>query len=119
MNEKKLFGFGCLAICVLFLLAGGCSAVFTYNTQDTLTATVTDKERIVTGAGDSTDSKYLVFTEHETLENTDTLWFFKFNSGDVQGSIHVGETYTFRVYGWRIPFLSSYRNIISAEREDI
>lgn len=59
-------------------------------------------------------SKYLVFTESEVFENTDAFWALKFNSSDIQGQIGVGETCTLRVYGWRIPFLSMYRNILEA-----
>lgn len=86
-----------------------------YNTSETVTFTVTGKERIVetSGSGEtlSVDSKYLVFTDVETFENTDMLFAGKFNSSDVQGKLFVDSTYTATVYGWRIPFLSMYRNL--------
>lgn len=82
---------------------------FPYLTSDMATITVTDKERIVTGSG----SKYLVFTENEVFENIDSIIYAKFNSSDLQGKLKRGQTYTVKVYGWRIPFLSSYRNIVS------
>lgn len=85
-----------------------------HGTIEVVTATVTDKERITTGSGENMESKYLVFTNRETFENTDSLWHGKFNSSDLQGRLKVGETYRFKVYGWRIGFMSSYRNIIEA-----
>ncbi|MBB76556.1 MAG: hypothetical protein CMJ75_18785 [Planctomycetaceae bacterium] len=102
------------AILFLCLIVGSCSIPLW--TQDTVTVKVTEKERITTGSGESITSKYLVFTETETFENTDVLILGKFDSSDVQGSIQPGETYRLRVYGWRVPFLSWYRNIIEGNR---
>ena len=104
-------------ITVLFALCAVVAVAFNvfyaYGTTDTFTITVTEKERIVTG-GEQTSSKWLVFTaEHDVLENTDSLLWFKFNSSSVQGQLMVGETYTVNVYGWRSGFLSWYPNIIS------
>lgn len=84
-------------------------------TAKTVTFTVTDKERIVIRNGDDIDSKYLVFTDVETFENTDCLLRGKFNSSDVQGRFKAGQTYTAVVYGYRIPFMSMYRNILRVQ----
>ncbi|HHX70455.1 MAG TPA: DUF1523 family protein [Gallicola sp.] len=51
-------------------------------------------------------------TEDEVFENEDEFIRLKFNSSDVQNKLKVDSTYTVRVIGWRIPFLSTYRNII-------
>ena len=88
---------------------------FPYWTSDTVTFTVADKERIVTKSGDSVSSKYLIFTELETFENSDCLVMFKFSSSDLQGKLKKGNIYTAKVYGWRVPFLSMYRNIVSVK----
>ncbi|MFA5376067.1 MAG: hypothetical protein WC455_10010 [Dehalococcoidia bacterium] len=93
-----------LAVVAILAIAIG----FPLMTSETVTITVTDKERVV----DSGDSKYLVFTETEVFENTDCLALGKFNSSDVYGQLEIGETYQVQVYGWRIPFLSMYRNIV-------
>ena len=76
-------------------------------------ATVTDKERVVTG----NESYYLVFTELENgdvrvFRNVDTWMRGKINSSDVQGKLNVGVRYQFGVAGWRIPMFSKYENII-------
>ena len=88
------------------------NAVWVYGTTDYVTITVTDKERIQDGE----ESKYLIFTENEVFENTDSLMKFKFNSSDVYGLLKVGETYSAEVFGWRVPFFSMYRNIVSIEK---
>ena len=80
------------------------------------TVTVTGKERI----SDYNNSKYLIFTEDENnnirvFQNTDVWYAGKFNSSDLYAKIKVGETYTFGVIGYRIPWLSMYENIVSVE----
>jgi hypothetical protein len=81
-----------------------------YNSVDEMKITVTDKERITESNG--VTSKYLVFTDKETFENTDALIFGKFNSSDIQGKLKVDSTYNIKVVGWRVPFMNTYRNII-------
>ena len=47
-------------------------------------------------------------------ENTDNLFFGKFNSGDFLVKMEVGQTYVFKTVGYRVPWLSCFPNIISA-----
>ena len=114
---KKINGthVGFIVIALMIVTIPSCSAMFAYNTEDFIVATITDKERVVTGSGENTSSKYLIFTDVETFENSDSLWYLKFNSSDLYGKVQVGYTYKFKVYGWRIPFMSSYRNIVDYE----
>lgn len=58
------------------------------------------------------NSKYLVFTSQGVFQDTDSLFNGKFNSSDVYGNLKIGRDYTCRVYGFRIPFLSTYPNIL-------
>lgn len=86
-----------------------------YLTARTVEFTATGRERVVSGSREHVSSKYLVFTEIETFENVDCWRWLKFNSSDVQGRIVAGRKYRARVYGWRIPLVSQYRNIVTAE----
>jgi len=64
-------------------------------------------------------SKYLISTEnHGILENTDELLTMKFDSSDFYARIKVNQTYCFRTVGWRVPFLSWYKNIVEVEEYD-
>lgn len=81
-----------------------------YNSQETVTIEVVDKERI--GLNDN-EYKYLVYSENEVFENTDTIFYLKYRSSDLQRDLEEGQTFTVKVVGWRVPFLSWHRNIIS------
>lgn len=103
---------------VIFVLImfGGIFGFYYYQTAETVTITVTGKERIVESNGESTTSKYIVQTETESFENTDDIIYLKFNSTDFDRWLVEDSTYTVTVVGWRLPYLSMYRNIVEIER---
>lgn len=78
--------------------------------------TVIEKESTISGYGKNTSNRYLIFTKTETFENTDEWITGKFNSSDLYSKLKPGKTYYLRVIGWRIPFLSMYRNIIEIKK---
>ena len=83
--------------------------------QEDVTITIVKTERITKGD----DSYYLIYTKDETFKEEDDLLFLKFNSSDIYGKLLVGETYNVSVAGFRIPFLSSYRNIVGINKVEI
>lgn len=113
-HSKEVKAGGCLIAAVLILLCG-CPAIYQNATQDQVTFSVNEKERVNT----ANSGKYLVFTDGETFECTDAWFVGKFDSSDMYGRIESGKTYNATVYGWRIPLFSMYRNIISlTEHQD-
>ncbi|MEI2420654.1 hypothetical protein V6O07_10305, partial [Arthrospira platensis SPKY2] len=93
----------------------GINGVIHHTTKDEVRQVlIQDKERVISKSGDQTTSKYLIFTDREVFENTDTVWGLKWNSSDVYGKIQRGQICDFEVTGFRIPFMSVYRNILSA-----
>ncbi len=104
-----LWGCGCLALFLIVILVIGSIFSFTkFNNKATITDTVVKTERIQ----DGDDSYYLVYGKNEVYEDVDSLFAGKFNSSDFYRDIQAGHTYTFQVTGWRVPFMSWYRNII-------
>lgn len=101
---------GIIAIGLFALLA-----FLPHTDRATLDVKVDKSERVTTGSGDSTSSKYLVFTDKGVYQNTDSLIEGKWNSSDVYGKIREGECYRLETYGWRVQFLSWYPNIVSAQ----
>lgn len=62
------------------------------------------------------DSKYLVFTDQGVFQNTDTWYYFKFDSSDIQGKVMQGGKFKLSYYGFRVPFFSMYPNITNVQR---
>jgi len=109
MKDLKLkIIFIILAIGLIGLLGGYPTAYYLSATETTIT--VSRLERIV--ESQSMTSKYLVFTDNEVFENTDSWLYLKFSSSDLYAKLKEGKTYRVKVAGWRIPFLSWYKNII-------
>ena len=121
MIRKKNTRIFCVIVMIAIMLISliGQEAIFNFNDTE-YTITVTDKERIYTGSGNSSSSKYLVFGDDQNgnslvFENTDCFIRGKWNSSNIQGQLKVGNTYKITVIGYRVPFLSWYQNIIKIE----
>lgn len=108
---KKVIVFAIIMILIMIVYN-----VIRLNTSEIITIRVTGTERITETSGQGKDlnvtSKYLVFTENETFENTDETFLGKWNSSDFQGKFAKDSTYKVKVIGWRIPITSTYRNIV-------
>ena len=116
-NTKTFFVV--IIIAVILVLSIGYEAIFSFNDTE-YTITVTDKERIYEGSGNTSSSKYLVFGDDENgnsfvFENTDCFIRGKWNSSNIQGQLKEGNTYKVTVVGYRVSFFSMYQNIIKIE----
>ena len=110
-NFDQRLSISCIGVLLLAAVVGLVSYNVAYRmSQNETVATVTRLEAVP-----GKNSKYLVFTETEVFECTDSFVFWKFDSSDVYGKIHVGKTYQFQTAGWRVPFLSMYRNVLDAK----
>ena len=105
-----------MLITIAILLVFGYPIAYYFSTKQ-VEFTITKMDRITTSTGsgkmEGTSSKYLIFTNNEVFEDTDSWLFVKFNSSDIYSKLQIGSTYKVKVTGWRVPFLSWYRNIIS------
>ena len=110
--KNIILGLSFIGVAVLVIGLLLISPIIAYSTDELVVFNVKDKERVVTGSGDSMTSKYLVYTDKGVYENTDTIWYWKWNSSDVYNDLEVGKTYQVKVYGFRIPFLSWYKNVV-------
>ncbi|WP_375180701.1 hypothetical protein, partial [Enterococcus rotai] len=99
----------------VFVVAAPAYTIASYHNENTYVIKVTDKE---TKTSDDS-SKYLIFGDDEkgnakVFENTDAIFARKFNSSDLYAEIEIGKTYEFKTVGFRIPFMSSYENIMNS-----
>ena len=118
-NRNTKTFFVVIMIAVILVLSIGYEAIFSFNDTE-YTITVTDKERIYEGSGDTSSSKYLVFGDDKNgnslvFENTDCFIRGKWNSSNIQGQLKEGNTYKITVVGYRASFFSMYQNIIKVE----
>ena len=116
-NTKTFFVV--IIIAVILVLSIGYEAIFSFNDTE-YTITVTDKERVYEGSGDTSSSKYLVFGDDNNgnslvFENTDCFIRGKWNSSNIQGQLKEDNTYKVTVVGDRVSFFSMYQNIIKIE----
>ena len=98
-------------IILLIVLSIGFNFFYSIGTRATATFTATKTERVL----HNDSSKYMVFTDTEVYENTDSLLNWKWNSSDIYATLLPHHTYQAEVYGFRIPFFSTYRNILSVK----
>jgi len=93
-----------LAICILTVL-------YSYFISDTVLTRITDAQMT------KVDGRFMIATEYRPLVNEDAKYRFKFDSGSLQNeAIRLkGKAVMIKKYGWRIPILSYYENVVSIE----
>jgi len=100
-----------IVVGVVIFLIGFCTYKQSFNDQ-VVEFTVISKERV----NSKESSSYLIFTTKGTYTCEDTWMRGKFSSSDMYGGIIPKTKYRATVVGWRIPFFSSYKNIIEIEK---
>ncbi len=99
---------------ILVLLLGVVTSP--YWTHGTSEVTVTDVQSKLMDRHGQREDVYLVFTTDGTYRNTDSLYYFKYNSSDIQGKLAQKGRFRISYYGFRVPVLSLYKNITKAEK---
>ena len=85
--------------------------LYSYFIADTVQTKITDAQMT------KVDGRFMIATEYRPLVNEDARYRFKFDSGTVQNeAIRLkGKTVRIKKYGWRIPILSMYENVVKIE----
>ncbi len=93
-----------VVVCILTVL-------YSYFIPDTVMTRITDAQMT------KVDGKFMIATEYRPFVNEDAKYRFKFNSGTVQNeAIRLrGKVVRIKKYGWRVPFLSRYENVVKIE----
>jgi hypothetical protein len=116
-TTPRIGGGGCIVILVLLLIVGAIAfEIFAVTHKTNVTFTVSDKTVKMDCSGKhGCSSKYLIFTDHGVYQDTDSLFYLKFNSSDVYGMLKRNHTYNCKTYGFRIPLISHYKNLVSCK----
>lgn len=99
----------------LVLLIAVVALTVSYAQTSDETLRITGKESVSTGHDGG--HEYRVYTNQGTFKVTDSIVHPRFNSADVYGRLETGKTYNCTVYGYRIPFFSSFKNILHCTEE--
>jgi len=97
---------------ILFAIAFGILlTMYSYFWADTVTTNITDAQMT------KVDGRFMIATEYRPLVNEDAKYRFKFDSGTIQNeAIRLkGKPVRIKKYGWRIPILSMYENVVGVE----
>ena len=87
------------------------TVLYSYFVADTLMTRITDAQMT------KVDEMYMIATEERPFVNYDAKYRFKFDSGTIQNdAIRLkGKVVRIRKYGWRVPVLSWYENVVKIE----
>jgi len=96
-----------VSIAVIILLV-----LYSYFIPDTIRTRITDAQLT------KVDGYFMIATDYRPLVNHDAKYRFKFDSGNIQNeAIRLkGKEVNIRKYGWRIPILSMYENVVSIKQ---
>jgi len=97
--KAVLIGIGVVIVMILY----------SYFVADTVRTVVTDAQMT------KVDGRFMIATEYRPFVNYDATYRFKVDSGTVQNdAIRLkGQAVKIKKYGWRIPLLSRYENVVS------
>ena len=97
--KAVLIGIGVVIVLILY----------SYFIPDTVRTRVTDAQMT------KVDGRFMIATEYRPFVNYDARYRFKVASGTIQNdAIRLkGQEVKIRKYGWRIPLLSMYENVVS------
>lgn len=89
---------------------------FPHLFRNTYVVTITNKRIVKHGNTDT----YLIYTQMENgsikvFKNTNSLLEFKIRSEDVYWALIITSKYEIKAYGFNLPFLSYYQNIIKVK----
>jgi hypothetical protein len=87
------------------------TVLYSYFIADAIVTRITDAQMT------KVDGRFMIATEDRPFVNFDATYRFKFNSGTVQNdAIRLkGRIVRIKKYGWRLPILSWYENVVSIE----
>ncbi len=103
---------------VFFGIAGLFSALYALGTRRRVVFTVKEKGTLTHGYTNdghgTTYTNFMIYTtDNRCFKNTNTLWYWKWRSTELQANMRVGKRYVATVYGWRIGAFNVYPNIVS------
>jgi hypothetical protein len=87
------------------------TVLYSYFIADSIVTRITDAQMT------KVDEMFMIATEERPFVNYDAKYRFKFDSGTIQNdAIRLkGKMVRIKKYGWRVPILSWYENVVKIE----
>lgn len=109
MSDRSMGILACLVLAIIVI--GGPIYLYEKNQTETVQITVIGKESVANSGGHS----QRVYAEDDTYTVGDAMFHGRFDSSRLYGRLKVGETYRCKAMGWRVPFLSAFKNLLECE----
>jgi len=100
------------------------NAVYTFGTFNEKIITVDSKFISTNSSGGSKDIPSSVFSEYNVSDKTNAVYrvqrswlYMHFSNVELWNSLKEQESYKIGYFGWRIPFLGVFPNIVKAEKD--
>lgn len=97
------------AVVVVVLFVAVC--ITSYAKTSYVNLTIDNKESV----GTSNGHEYRIYTSQGTFKVGDSWVHPRWNSADVYAKLEKNTAYRCKVYGWRIPFFSTFKNILECK----
>nr|MBK5237236.1 DUF1523 family protein [Clostridium sp.] len=115
-RKKFILKFKIVKVIICFIVMFGVIMLFPHFFRNTYIVTIASKRIIKL---DNIDT-YLIYTQMEDgnikiFKNTNSLLEFKIHSENVYWGLILSAKYEIKAYGWNIPLLSRYQNIIKVK----
>jgi len=115
-RKNNFFKFIIVKVIISVIVTLGVIMVFPHLIRSTYIVTITNKRTIRV---DNTNT-YLIYAQMDdgslkVFENANSLLEFKINSEDLYWGLRINRKYEIKAYGFNIPLISSYKNIIKVK----
>ena len=103
-----------------FSIAAIFSAIYALGTRRKVIFTVKEKGTLTHGytrdGHGTTYTNFMIYSkDNQCFKNTNTIWYWKWRSTELQAKIRVNKRYVATIYGWRIGAFNIYPNIVSVK----
>ncbi|WP_312887250.1 DUF1523 domain-containing protein [Clostridium lacusfryxellense] len=115
-KRKPFMNFKIGKVIIIIIVALGVSMFFPHLIRNTYVVTIGNKRIVRT----NNKNTYLIYAQMEdgnikVFKNTNNLFEFKFHSEDTYWALTLNRKYEITAYGFNIPILSSYQNIVKVK----
>ena len=112
-NNLSVYALSFKTIFIIFLVLSIISIIYVYSTK--FKKTITIDEKYTYGSNNSKGNQSISDTNNNIYIVQNSLYLFHWTSVELFNKMDVGKTYEIEGYGYRVPFLGLFPNIVKAK----